>query len=62
MMMMMILSSLSLISLSPFGISLYISIIYNIIWEQTCFYPYLLKAIYQSDPESYDKPKNCDTE
>ena len=57
-------SSLSLISLSPFGVSLskYQSIIYNIIWEQTCFHPYLLKAIYQSDPESYGKLKNCDKE
>ena len=51
-------SSLSLISLSPLEYH-YLSIIYNIIWEQTCFHPYLL---YQSDPESYGKRKNCDQE
>ena len=31
----------------------------RVIWEQPCFHSYFHKAIYQSDPKTYGKLKNC---
>ena len=64
MMILIIISMIFIIIIINIVITIYhdLSIIYNIIWEETCFHPYLLKAIYQSDPESYGKPKNFDKE
>ena len=51
-------SLLSLISLTPSGLSLSKVLSRIQLWKQNCFHPYLQKAIYQFDPESDVNPKN----